>query len=229
VKNYAHAVAMSNSKRAIKIADGDRRWLIPGVTEIGKPKGTTYWVDFNEWLRTGGLAAIAAWAHDYVEKHGPVQPGAHAPTSAAKKQVIEENHSDGERMVYELAQDLFEAGQSKLGPIGDGPGQFAVVEHGERIVMRRDEIRLWLADRKAALNPSVYGREGQMKLESAEKIAATLRECELVVPEDQFKADGQRFRIVANFGVGAKPKWADLKPFYMTVAEFLKKKNAPPM
>ena len=46
--NWAHIVASSNSKRALKMAVTDRRWFVPQVTEERQPK--EYWTEFHEWL-----------------------------------------------------------------------------------------------------------------------------------------------------------------------------------
>jgi hypothetical protein len=128
ITNHIHVVASSNSFRALKVDDQDRRWFIPGITEAPRDHG--YWSKFNAWLQgDDALPAIAAWASDFVAQHGHVKPGQHAPMSTAKKRTIEEGRSDGERLIFELGQEIQDA--------------------STKAVLRRDDIRSWLAARKA--------------------------------------------------------------------------------
>ncbi|MEJ2375224.1 MAG: DUF5906 domain-containing protein [Pseudolabrys sp.] len=202
ITNHIHVVASSNSFRALKVDDQDRRWLIPGVTE--EPRDHSYWTGLYGWLQSDeALPAIAAWAHAYVREKGPVPTGLHAPMSSAKTRTIEEGRSDGERMIWEFGQDL--------------------IEIGREVVVRLDEFWAWLALEKAALNSREYGNEGTLKLETPERIASIFRSSKLVLPRQQFKADGQRFRVAANFEIGPGAKWDDLRDRYRKPADALKK------
>lgn len=208
LKNYIQVIASSNSFRALKMDDQDRRWLVPGVAERRKPR--EFWVAFNEWVRTGeALSAIAAWAVDYVKAKGPVEPGEHAPMSTAKAQSIEEARSEGERLIWQLGERLSAMGKPV---IEDG----VIKKHGQRVVVRLDQIPPWLAGQKAMLNSREYGPEGRNKLESNDTIARLLRspDLELSLPKEQVRGDGEKFRIVSNFPLPAKLKWEDLKPFW---------------
>lgn len=193
ITNHIHVIASSNSFRALKVDDQDRRWLIPGVSET--PKDHDYWMRFNAWLQTGeALPAIAAWARDYAQAQGPVAAGLHAPTSTAKRRTIEEGRSEGERLIWEIAQD--------------------VMEFGEQVVVRLDELRDWLALVKAGLNPREFGGEGTLKLETPERIASLLRSSGLRLPGQQMRGDGARFRIAANFDVQTDDRWEDVRQWY---------------
>jgi hypothetical protein len=57
-------------------------------------------------------------------------------------------------------------------------------------------------------------------LESPEKIASILRSCGLNLPLQQFKAQGGRFRIVANFDIPSGSSWADLTEFLQQPDDF---------
>ena len=48
-----HILACSNSLKALKIDEDDRRWLVPRVTNLVKPQ--TYWDDFRRWLEADKL------------------------------------------------------------------------------------------------------------------------------------------------------------------------------
>lgn len=211
ITNYIHVIASSNSFRALKVDDQDRRWLIPGVTETLRDHA--YWTDLNAWLQSDeALPAIAAWAVDYVRDNGPVAPGQHAPMSSAKRRTIEEGRSDGERMISELAQDIVDLGRDETDEAGNK------VREAAKVVVRQDEIRVWLALCKANLNSFEYGSDGNRKLETAERIASLLRSSGLYLPtgkEAQFRANGERFRIAANFEIEPGVKWPDLRQWHL--------------
>ena len=105
IENWIHIFACSNSMRAMKLSIDDRRWLVPALTDKTQPVG--YWEDLNNWLRyEGGLQAVAYWAHVFVEKFGAVEPGAPAPWSTAKLEMIEESYSPGQELAMNVLQDI---------------------------------------------------------------------------------------------------------------------------
>jgi hypothetical protein len=97
ITNHVHLFACSNSMRALKLPGDDRRWLVPKVAE--EAPGLAYWTEFYAWLDGDGIELIMDWAREFVAKHGQVMPGAHAPDSAAKKEMIVEGYSVGEKYV----------------------------------------------------------------------------------------------------------------------------------
>jgi hypothetical protein len=73
IRNWIHVFATSNSFRALKLDDQDRRWFVPGITEERKDR--EYFRAFRAWLDDeGGLSIIAYWAQQYVKEKG--EPGA---------------------------------------------------------------------------------------------------------------------------------------------------------
>jgi hypothetical protein len=97
VENWCHVFACSNSLRALKLPDDDRRWFVPKVTEEKLP--LTYWIGLNSWLATVGLPVIRQWANNFLERNDPVESGAHAPDSSAKRKMVEEAYSPGMSLV----------------------------------------------------------------------------------------------------------------------------------
>jgi hypothetical protein len=88
IDNFAHVVACSNSRRALKLEDTDRRWFVPDVTELKQP--TEWWVEFHHWLeRQEGYRKIVWWAHDYLKTNQPIERGEAAPKSQAKDEVLD--------------------------------------------------------------------------------------------------------------------------------------------
>ena len=179
-------MACSNSFRALKLADNDRRWFVPEVTEEKWPHQK--WVEFNTWLGNGELEAICFWAHDYVKRHGHVQPGIEAPESVTKQRSVVAAMSDGEKIIYDLGTSL--------------------VESKKQRVVRLDRIRSWLAEEKSGRR---YGYDGSKYLETAETIARKLKLAGLKICKRRFKEEGKQFQVVANFEVGEEETWETLK------------------
>ena len=200
IKNFVHLFATSNTSRALKLDDYDRRWLVPGVTESGQP--TQYFKKLRAWLQEDGLAIIANWAQEYVREKGPVLAGEHAPLSDAKIQTIEDSRSEGERLIAQLGEQLIDA--------ANPPPEEK--REAKRIVLRLDRVREWLAGRKARLDRRQFGEDGHLKLETPEKISSILRACGLQLPTKRFKVK-DKFRIVANFPVDNTTEWKDISQF----------------
>jgi hypothetical protein len=99
IECWIHVLACSNSKRALKVANDDRRWFIPKVSENKKPR--PYWEQFINWLdEEGGLAFIRNWAEEFVkDPDNLVQPGTIAPMSNTKDEIVREGYSPGQILV----------------------------------------------------------------------------------------------------------------------------------
>lgn len=107
IDNWAHVIACSNSMRALKLPDEDRRWFVPEITEHKKPH--TYWSSFNNWLKNEhGKQIIMHWAHEYLKEHAPFKPGEIAPPSGAKQRMIEEAYSPGQNLVAQTLENIQE-------------------------------------------------------------------------------------------------------------------------
>lgn len=103
IDNWTHIIACSNSKIALKVDQDDRRWLVPTVTENPWPEDE--FKTFFIWLETGGLFAIKKWAAElgnYIEK------GSHAPTSSAKRDMVELSRSEHVQYAIEMLDHYIE-------------------------------------------------------------------------------------------------------------------------
>jgi hypothetical protein len=202
ILNWVHFYATSNSFNALKIDDHDRRWFVPGVTEHKKP--LQYFVELRRWLEEeGGYEIIAHWAQNYVQQEGgQVLAGEHAPSSATKRQVIEEAYAEGERLVLHWGR--------------------ALTARTEPTVVRLDDVRTWLAAKKGEVDPQHYGTSGKRFLETARKISAILQNgCGLHVPSKQFDGErGVKLRVVANFVVPETATWGELKAHCIAAQTF---------
>lgn len=119
IENWVHIIACSNSFRALKLSDDDRRWLVPKVTEKLKP--TAYWRALHAWLEEeNGLGKIIHWAREYCAKHGHVLKGEHAPWTTVKQQVIEETMSPGMLLVSSILDRIKAQANGELVFVTDG-------------------------------------------------------------------------------------------------------------
>jgi hypothetical protein len=167
VQNWCHVVASSNSFRCLKLVEGDRRWLVPEVNERHKPHH--FWKAFNEWLVTGGLEAIAAWAREYGDY---VQKGEHAPDTRCKQQMVDENMTPGQEMVRDMAEDM--------------------AARDDRVVLAMGEVERWVKSQRAQDKQI----EGPDKLRSAMKTVPGIWICR---HGQRPKIGGKRQYVVANF------------------------------
>lgn len=109
IDNWLHVVACSNSVRALKLDNMDRRWLVPEVTEAVKPKN--YWKQLYKWLNEeGGYGIVKWWAGQFLQTNEPVVPGEPAPWTKRKQDVIEEGYSQGQQLVLNFIRYCKERG-----------------------------------------------------------------------------------------------------------------------
>jgi hypothetical protein len=106
IENWCHVLACSNSMRALKMENDDRRWFYPEITEIAWEARK-----FNElrgWIESGGLSVIKHWAEQYGDY---VKPSERAPMTERKREMIEGSRSEAQREAAALAEALKDAGK----------------------------------------------------------------------------------------------------------------------
>jgi hypothetical protein len=89
IENWAHVLACSNSKKALRIEESDRRWFYPQLNEV--PWTREQWGEFYQWLNGGGLSVIMRWAQEYGNY---VLPGEHAPMTLSKQALIRDSKGE---------------------------------------------------------------------------------------------------------------------------------------
>lgn len=141
IKNWIHVFASSNDMRAIRLAEEDRRWLVPKVSN--EKQTTKYWIKFHEWLEEeGGLNIIKWWAKNFLEHHTPVQKGADAPRTEQKAQIIEDMASMGIQVTRNILDEVrakYSNGEIKPVVFTDG----AIVDHiHQKLYQGRDTPHL---------------------------------------------------------------------------------------
>ncbi|MES2255045.1 MAG: primase-helicase family protein [Pseudomonadota bacterium] len=194
LENYLHALACSNSMKALHLEDDDRRFLVPTVTEELRPQD--YWREFYAWLEGGGLAAIAYWAEGYVRKHGAVPTGEHAPATARKREIIAELRSDGSRLAYDLAEMVRDRKNDR----------------GEKIetVLRMDEVRAWVAEMR--------GLKAGAPMETVATLRKVMQDAGLLRPKNlagrprRVAIGKMPVEVLANFEIGPDAKWEAFSP-----------------
>jgi hypothetical protein len=103
IENWCHVLACSNSMRALKMENDDRRWFYPEVTEV--PWTQRQFTDFRRWVESGGLSIIKGWAENYGDY---VQPSERAPMTDRKREMIEGSRSEAQKEAAALAECLKE-------------------------------------------------------------------------------------------------------------------------
>jgi hypothetical protein len=97
--NWVHIFACSNSERALKMEQTDRRWFVPTLAEVKWPKR-----EFDRlyaWLKSGGLSIIKHAAMNWPESDF-VQPGEAAPETDRKAEMAYDSLSPAYREVLDL-------------------------------------------------------------------------------------------------------------------------------
>lgn len=108
VENWAHFILTSNHWDGFRLEPGERRWLVPRVTESKSPE--SFWMRLHEWLACEkGHAKIVRWAFEFVkETTNQIREGESAPDGSAKEQAATESYSDGMRLVQSVLQRVKE-------------------------------------------------------------------------------------------------------------------------
>ena len=203
---WVHIFDCSNSMRAIRIEDKDRRWLIPRVTEQTKPDA--YWRSFHAWLRNGGLGIVRKWADDFLKSNEPVLRGQHAPSTTRKNELIEEGRSDSYKIALDLARGICEEDEQRA----------AENEKFKNVVIAVEDVRQWAADRLGL-------KIDNWKIDKPALLLKALKEGGLIAAVtaegknrrfDITAGHGKNFKsyVVTNFDVGPDDDWEKIKNHY---------------
>lgn len=112
IENWIHIFACSNSFRALKISDDDRRWFVPRVTE--EKQDPRFWAEFHEWLEfDNGHGKIKWWAGEFGKKNAYVNTGDAAPWSTVKKEIVEGGRSAGLALVADTLDAIAQKGDPR--------------------------------------------------------------------------------------------------------------------
>ena len=210
LETFLQVFAASNSLRALKLDDTDRRWFVPEVTE--ELQSLEYWREFHAWLRGDGLGIILHWAHEWLSKNDPVQQGQHAPDTARKREIIEEGRSQGYRLAFDLAERIC-AMKDPLDP-----------QKVQPVVVAVDEVRSWVASQRGI-------RVSDSKLERGSTLQKAMHAGGLRFADKKAGERQRRFTItrtgtygdrkftsavMANFQITADDDWDKIKAFYQS-------------
>jgi hypothetical protein len=118
IDNWLHIFACSNSLGALRLSVDDRRWFVPKVST--NTRTLAYWTAFNHWLtHQQGLGIIKGWCDARAQDiYKIVMPGAIAPMSSTKEEMIQEGFSEGMQLAFKvlsiLKQEAEEKGELRL-------------------------------------------------------------------------------------------------------------------
>lgn len=101
IDNWCHVIACSNSMRALKMENDDRRWFYPEITETAWDRDK--FLSFRKWIDGGGLSIIHHWALNFKNY---IHPSERAPMTERKREMIEGSRSEAQREVAALAECL---------------------------------------------------------------------------------------------------------------------------
>ncbi|MBL4557583.1 MAG: hypothetical protein JKP98_12410 [Rhodobacteraceae bacterium] len=107
VENWCHVLASSNSMRALKMENDDRRWLYPEMAEVPWPREKFDF--FRAWLTTGGLGIIKGWAEEWGDY---VAESDRAPMTARKMEMIEGSRSEAQSEALDIARTVAGLGRA---------------------------------------------------------------------------------------------------------------------
>lgn len=106
IENWCHVLASSNSMRALKMENDDRRWFYPEVTEVAWPRSK--FDALRTWLNAGGLNIIKHWAINWGNY---VNQSDRAPMTDRKREMIEGSRSEAQQEAAALAEQLKDLGR----------------------------------------------------------------------------------------------------------------------
>jgi hypothetical protein len=201
--NFVQFVLCSNSTKALAIAEGDRRLLVPKVTENLRDKA--YWKFLYGWLESGGLSAIAQWAIDFVAKHDAVSPADRAPDTSTKRAIQNENVPPGQDFARQLAH-------TAMGMMGNSPPV--------KVVLTMPDVREWVARRRGILT-------SDRTMDSASNLKKAMMKVGMMIPypdlngETRLDVKSHRTVVLANFELPPGTNWADIKEHHVTADKLL--------
>lgn len=103
IENWCHVLASSNSMRALKMENDDRRWFYPEVTEV--PWQRAKFDELRKWLAAGGLGIVKHWAMGFGNY---VNQSERAPMTERKREMIEGSRSEAQQEAAAVAETLKE-------------------------------------------------------------------------------------------------------------------------
>lgn len=101
IENWVHVFASSNSMRALKMENDDRRWFYPEVTETSWNAGK--FRDLRRWIDSGGLSIIRHWAENFGHYVGQADQ---APMTGRKLEMIEGSRSEAQKEAVAIAESV---------------------------------------------------------------------------------------------------------------------------
>ena len=198
IENWCHVLACSNSMRALKMENDDRRWFYPEVSEVPWPKEK--FIELRLWIESGGLSIIKNWAEKYKDYIGPAE---RSPMTERKREMIEGSRSEAQREAVALAEALKDAGRPATLLIKDIIGWVRAASQGRvfdsdyelRKAMIEAGVRCWPKRMKfhgrlqyVMLNDELWDEVSRISATEDAQIAKLLRD-NVVKPNELMEHD----------------------------------------
>lgn len=106
IENWCHVLASSNSMRALKMENDDRRWFYPEMTEVPWPRNK--FDELRRWINGGGLSIIKNWAENFKDY---IAQSERAPMTERKREMIEGSRSEAQAEAAAIAEVLKDIGR----------------------------------------------------------------------------------------------------------------------
>jgi hypothetical protein len=104
IPNFLWVIACSNSSQALRIEEGDRRWLIPVVTE--EPAGKEYFTKLYAWFENCGACHVLDWFLNYERPY--LTAGSAALMTSRKIEMIEGSDDEDVRKAISILEFISE-------------------------------------------------------------------------------------------------------------------------
>jgi Family of unknown function (DUF5906) len=200
IDNHVHVIACSNSLKALKLENTDRRWFVPKVTEQKQAK--EYWERFYDWLyREQGFRKFKHWAKKFLETCDPVHTAAEAPVSDAKNEMVRESYSPGMHLIDGVLEWIKHAYEVRgEGLVSDTfIGGLAEARRVVDLARRQEHFIMFDKDGRRAISETIYRGMVSDKLESANTIRKVAKAAGFSVGKERIKTYG--------FWKGANNAW----------------------
>jgi hypothetical protein len=189
VDNHVHIFACSNSFRALKLDNADRRWYVPRVNP--RKQSHEYYLKFHDWLQEDeGLRKVNLYFQQFVKKHGHVIPGTEAPWTQTKETVIEEGDSQGmaaARNMLSIAAETHSPGYTM--EVGEGnESSFPVLGQLVRLARELKSFIMFDVDAIRGLQNTIYHGRQRDFMEKASTVRKIAKSVGLHVGEERVRA-----------------------------------------
>jgi hypothetical protein len=224
MENHIHVIACSNSTRALKLDNTDRRWLVPKVTDKKWPSDEA--TRFYKWLyNEEGDRAIYYWAEKFLKDNpdAVVAEGAEAPPTSAKAEMMRDQYSPGMEVLdakFAFIKDAYAGdvmlpactqkriNERKNGKINGEPLPLLEVERVIELAERGEHFVMLANEGCEAIKRLLYNGRHSDKLESLHTVCNVASNAGFCVGKERIKSGPLKYRSRQGRIISLCPKLA---------------------